>query len=78
MAITRINKALAELLKVLTVLSLKCVFLKIKSMLQELCIAFGRNRVLNPQSQQIIWWIEMSLRLTHPWSLPRGLSFFHA
>lgn len=52
MAITRTNKALAEFLEVLSVLSQKCGFVKIKSSLQELYISFDRDRVLNPQSSQ--------------------------
>lgn len=78
LAITRANKALAEFLKVLSVLSQKCGFVKIKSSLQELYISFDRARVLNPQSSQKSLWIEMNLHLSYPQRVPRGLSFFHA
>lgn len=54
LAITRSNKALAELLRVLTVLSQKWGFLKIKSMLQELDIGFCRDGVLNLQFQHYL------------------------
>lgn len=52
LAVTTTNKALAGFFKVLSVLSQKCGFVKITSLLPELYVSFDRDTVLNPQSPQ--------------------------